>query len=246
MANAPPSVDPSNEDSLQGVFDTVLRKFLQQTDDMLPARVISYDRDTNRAQVQPMVAMLTTAGEQVARAQIASVPVLLLGGGGHMLSFNLKPGDFGWVKANDRDISMFLQSWSGGPPNTRRMHTFEDALFIPDAMRSYTINGEDDEAVVLQTLDGNIRISLNDTRVKVTAGANDIEINETDISITAPTINLNGNIAQGGGGSAANVSITASASITITAPVVTINGRNFNTHQHTGVTVGAGNTGGIV
>lgn len=212
--NAPPSIDPSNEDSLQGVFESVLKKALQKTDDMMPARVVSYDRTTNRAQVQPMVAMLTTAGAQVARAQIASVPVLLLGGGGHMLSFNLKPGDFGWIKANDRDISMFLQSWSGGPPNTYRMHSFEDSLFIPDAMRGFTVPAGQEEAANLQSLDGSCRVSLGADYVELAAAGGVARIDATGFHFTGGTF--------------------------------IINGINFGTHHHTGVTVGGGVTGGPV
>lgn len=246
LENAPPSGDPADKDSVTGLLNTVLQKFVQSNlDDMLPARVISYDRNTNRASVQPIVSMMTTAGQQVARASVGSVPVLLLGGGGMMLGFNLKAGDFGWLKANDRDISMFLQSYNVGPPNTRRMHSFEDGLFIPDAVRGFTINGEDNENAVLQTLDGSIRIALWDDRVKITAGDNHFEITETDATIQAPTINLNGNVTSTGGGGTANLSLSASASISLNAPVVTINGRNFMGHTHNGVQPGAGNSGGV-
>lgn len=192
MANAPPSVNPANEDSLQGVFDTVLRKFLQQTDDMLPAVVRTFDRDTNRAQVQPMIAMLTTNGEQVQRAQLASVPVLLLGGGGHMLSFNLKAGDFGWIKANDRDISLFMQSATGGPPNTRRMHSFEDALFIPDAMRNFTVPVGQEDAVNLQTLDGQYRVSIGDEYVQLSSPGGKLTLTPTGFNWTGGAFVING------------------------------------------------------
>lgn len=244
--NAPPSIDPADDDSLLGMANTILRKFLQRVDDMLPARVVSYDRATNRASLAPMVALLTTAGTQVARAQVASVPVLLLGGGGHMLSFNLKPGDFGWLKACDRDISLFLQSWGSGPPNTLRMHTFEDSLFIPDAMRGYAINGEDEANVVLQTLDGKYRIAVSDDHVKITAGQAHVMIEDAQVTIQAAQINLNGNVSSGGGPGTPDLHLTASNSITLTAPAITLNGRQWDTHVHTQVQPGAGNSGPIL
>lgn len=190
--NAPPSVDPANQDSLEGVFSTILRKFLQRTDDMLPARVVSYDRTTNRATVQPVVSLLTTAGTQLARATVGSVPVLLLGGGGHMLSFNLQAGDLGWIKASDRDISMFLQSFNVGPPNTQRMHSFEDALFIPDAMRGYTIAPEDDSAVSLQTLDGTYKVVVGTNHVTLKAGATTFTLGSGGASYTGGPFIING------------------------------------------------------
>lgn len=190
--NAPPSRDPANDDSLQGLFDTVLGKFLQGIDDMLPARVISYDRPSNRAVIAPMVALLTTSGAHVPRASVASVPVLLLGGGGNMLSFNLKAGDMGWLKANDRDISLFLQNPEVTGPNTLRKHSFEDAMFIPDALRGFTIAAEDLENTTLQTLDGKYRISLWSDRVKITADTTTFEVSATGVNFNGVSFKING------------------------------------------------------
>lgn len=167
--NAPPSQNYANYDSLQGVFNTVLRKTLMATDDMLPAQIIAYDRATNRAQVQPLIIAVTTLGERLVRAQIASLPVLQLSAGGVMLSFNLNPGDMGWIKSNDRDISLFKQSCESSVPNTKRLHSFEDAIFIPDAMNDYFIAPQDLNNAILQTKDGIVCIALWPTQLKITA-----------------------------------------------------------------------------
>jgi hypothetical protein len=66
--NAPPSSDPADDDSMAGVLRSVFRKFLQQTDDMLPAVVVAYNRAKNRATVAPCVHVLTTSGQQSCRA----------------------------------------------------------------------------------------------------------------------------------------------------------------------------------
>jgi hypothetical protein len=245
-----------------GMLNTVLRKFLQATDDMLPAKVVSYDRDSNRAVLQPMVAMLTTEGATVSRAQVQGVPVLRIGGGGHVLAFNLKEGDFGWIKANDRDISLFAQSFSATAPNTTRFHSFEDALFIPDAMKDVVIKGEDDENAVFQTIDGKYRIALWDDRIKITADNTTVELKTGTAEITAPltmTINapnilLNGNVTSGGGAGTPNLVLAASASITMSAPAIAINSANlvingtrYDSHHHaSAVGTGGSQTGGIV
>lgn len=174
----PLSGDPANDDGLVGVLLTAIQKSLQQTDDMLPAVVIAYDRATNRATVRPQIRMRTTNGDHVTRAQIASVPVLNIGGGGFLLSFPIKAGDLGWIKASDRDISLYLQGGAEQEegPNTKRMHSFQDGLFIPDTLRQFTIDGEDAERVVLQSLDGTTRIALGDGLIRiVTPGAVEIE-----------------------------------------------------------------------
>ena len=165
-----PSIDPANDSGdFLGAMKHILNKELQQLDGMLPAKVISFDRTRNRATVQPMVMLLTTSGTTVQRATIASVPVYQIGGGGFILNFNLKAGDLGWIKANDRDISLFLQGYNISAPNTVRKQSFSDAVFYPDVMRGYTIAGEDAENAVLQNLDGSVKISLSQTGVKITA-----------------------------------------------------------------------------
>lgn len=259
--NAPPSRDPADLGDLAGMVRQVLGKFLQGVDDCLPARVLAYDRATNRAQVQPIIAMLDTNDRIVPRAAVASVPVLVMGAGGFVLSFPVKPGDLGWIKANDRDISLFLQAYAEAAPNTLRKHSFEDAVFIPDAMRGYTIAGEDADAVVLQSLDGSARVSLSADRVKVK--------HPTEVVVEAPLATFTGNVQVDG---ALNVTgqITGEAGlavatfiswaaglatgstggdlaipgdVTATGDVVGA-GISLSTHVHSGVTTGAGNTGG--
>lgn len=167
-ANTPPSIDPANYSSLLGVFRVALGKFLQGTDDMLPGIVIAYNRTTNRAQVQPLIQMVTTNGTLLPRAQIASVPVEIPGGGSALMSFNLVPGNLGWIKANDRDISLFKQYYNQQAPNTKRLHSFEDAVFIPDIMTGYTINAEDAANAVFQNAAGTVCLALWPTQFKMT------------------------------------------------------------------------------
>jgi len=231
--HANPSRDPANDDSLLGMARQVLDKFLQQIDDCLPARVVSYDRTANRAMVVPLVKLLTTDNRQVGRAQIAAVPVMQFGGNGVALSFDLKAGDLGWIKANDRDISLILQAYKDNAPNTLRKHSFQDAVFIPDVMHGLTIAGEDAHNAVLQTLDGSVKVAIWPDRVKITAGALVAEIGPANITLT-----------NGGSG----MSMT-SAGTTFTGHVAFPNGASvggieFGAHKHTGVQTGGGTSGG--
>lgn len=234
MATTPhanPSRDPANSDSLLGMARQVLDKFLQNVDDMLPARVLSYDRTTNRATVVPMVKVLTTDGRQVGRAQVASVPVMRFGGAGAVLSFNLQAGDLGWIKANDRDISLVLQGYQDSGPNTLRKHSFQDAVFVPDVMTGVTIASEDEGNAVLQTLDGSVKIALWPDRIKLAAGSVSVVIGPTGITVA-------GNVNFGG-----DLSVTGHSTLTGGAE---IGGIEFGTHEHTGVVPGGSNTGGPV
>jgi len=229
--HAPPSRDPANDASLLGMARQILDKFLMGVDDMLPARVVSYDRATNRATVVPMVKMLTTDNRQVDRAQIASVPVFRFGGGGFALSFNLKAGDLGWIKANDRDISLITQSYTDHAPNTLRKHSFQDAVFIPDVMTGLTVAGEDADAAVLQNLAGTVKIAVHADKVKVTAGALAVTVGPSGVVIDA-NVTING-------------TLTATGASTLSGGA-TIAGIAFGSHKHTGVQPGGGQSGGPV
>jgi len=179
MKNANPSVDPANYDSLTGAFREIFSKLMSNTDGMLPAQVIAYNAGPPaQVQVKPLIKIITTTGETLSRPVIADLPVFQLGGGGFLINFPLQPGDLGWIVANDRDISLFLQSYEESPPNTFRKKSFSDALFIPNVLTNYTIAGEDSANMVLQNLEGTVKLSLGTSQIK----------------IQAPTIILDGNI----------------------------------------------------
>lgn len=223
-----PSKDPADDGTLGGAFRAVFKKMLQNVDGMLPARVIQYDRVSNMATVQPIVAVLTTDGAKVSRAQIARVPVLCLGAGGYLINFPVKAGDLGWIEASDRDISLAMQGLKEAQPNTVRLHSFEDGRFIPDIFNTYTIAGDvgaDD--MVIQNLDGTVRIIVGPDRIRA--------VHPTLIEIEAPDVKLIGDL-EVTGTSLLTGYVTATAGAEIA-------GIDFETHTHSGVDPGAGNSG---
>lgn len=168
--NSPPSKNPADSGTLVGLLRFALAKHLQHVDDMLPAQVVAYDAATNTAKVQPLISFVTTDNQLVSRAQVASVPVLQLSAGGYAMRFPISTGDLGWIKANDRDISVFKQTGQVAAPNTQRKHSFEDALFIPQAAWSALNISEDDaQNLVFQTYDGSVKIAITPTLIYMLA-----------------------------------------------------------------------------
>lgn len=226
-----PNKDASNDGSLSGVLGDWIKHYIRENlDDMLPARVVSYDDASNRATVQILVAMKTTEGKKVSRANFPNVHVFRFGGGGFFLRFPLKSGDFGWIKANDRDISLvFQRGGSEDIPNTERLHSFSDAVFIPDTIKGWTIN--DSDAVVFQSMSGDVCIALHDDKITIDA--------PDRVDITAPDIKLKGNVEIEGG-----LTTHGGAGIALTGGSITHNGTNIgDTHTHSGVQSGGSNTG---
>ena len=182
-----PSKDPADEGTLGGAFRAVFRKMMMSADGMLPATVVAYDRASNTATVRPIVALLTTSGAKVPRAQIARIPVLALGGGGFVVNFPLQPGNRGWIEASDRDISLFMQSMQDDEaPNTTRLHSFEDGRFIPDIFGEYDVSAVADDAMTIQSLDGTVRIEVSPSKILMVAP--DVQIDTLSlIHISEPT-----------------------------------------------------------
>lgn len=229
-----PNQDSADDGSMAGVLKAWLRSYIRENlDDMLPARVVSYDDQTNRAVVQPLIMMGTTDGQKVSRPPISSVPVFRFGGGGFFIRFPIKAGDFGWLKANDRDVSLMfqrggLEDW----PNTERLHSFSDAMFFPDTLKDWAVDGENADALVIQSMDGSVCMALHDGQLTFKAPAAKFEIPDTE---WIGNIKLTGNLSTAGG----NVDMSGGA--------LTHNGKNIGfDHSHDGVQPGSGNSGGPI
>lgn len=189
----PPSRNPANDDGLLGALRIALQKHQQSVDGRLPVRVVSHDRATNRVSVEHQIQIRTTDGQFINRSRVASVPALVLGAGGFFINFDIQPGNLGWIQACDRDISLFLQGYQKSPPNDGRLHDFSSGVFIPDVMTGYTINADDDGAMVIQNTAGTVRLSLSDSRIKAVVGGVDVlTLTNTAATFGVPIIDSNG------------------------------------------------------
>lgn len=222
MIESTPNIDAADDGDMGAIMGAWLKTYIRENlDDMLPAKVISYDDATNRATVQPLIMVGTTDGQKISRAGVFGVPVFRFGGGGFFMRFPIKPGDFGWLKANDRDTSLMfqrggLEDW----PNTERLHSFSDAMFFPDSLKGWAISGANANALVLQSLDGTVCLSMHAGKV----------------AIDAPLIEINGNVAITG-----DLVVTGDTGI---GGALSNNGMNVGfSHVHGGVQTGSGNTG---
>ena len=229
-----PNSKQAQQGSLAGQLKGALSKWLrEEVDDMLPARVVSYDDASNRAVIQPLVMIGTTSGAKVSRASLPNIPVFRFGSGQFFMRFPIKPGDFGWLKANDKDISLIMQAQGQQEdwPNTERLHDFSDAMFFPDCVRGWLIDGANVDAAVWQSLDGNVCISLHGDKVNIKAPklvaeiASSTTINSPTVTINSSSTKINGTVAINGGS-------------------LTHNGTNVgDTHIHPGVMSGPATTG---
>lgn len=183
-----PVNDQANTGSLAGLNKEMLVKWLrEEIDDCLPARVVSYDDQTNRAVIRPIVQLGLSDGSKLSRAQISNIPVYRFGGGGFFMRFPVKPGDLGWLKANDRDISLVMQAGGGEDwPNTKRLHSFSDAVFFPDTFKQWVIDAANADAAVWQSLEGTVCIALADDGVTISVGGVSWKMSASGIDMVTP------------------------------------------------------------
>lgn len=180
MNETSPSRKPGMGSDMSDVFALGFRKEMLDVDDMLPAKIVAWDKGKNRAQVEILYLVTMTDGSVNPMLAPAEVPTLVLGGGDLCLCWPLKAGDLGWIKSADRDISLFLQEYNAQPGNTPRIHTFEDAMFIPDVMKDFVM--VDGAAACLQTKDGSTGIAIKSGNILLKVGDN------TTVMTTAGTV----------------------------------------------------------
>ena len=184
-----------NVSSEKGDLTSNLRLFFESfikenLDDMLPCKVVTHNRNTNRVDLQPLIMLKATDGSKINRQVIKNIPVFRFGGGGFFISIPIKVGDFGWIKANDRDISLMIQSGGNTDiPNTKRLHSFNDGLFFPDTLKDWVINGKNANALVISSLDGSTCIAVDNGRVEI--DTQDLIINATNIQFNSSSFRHN-------------------------------------------------------
>jgi phage baseplate assembly protein gpV len=209
----------------------------------IPAIVQSFNSTAMTCEVQPTITGLMQKPDgsyfDVRMPLLLDCPVFFPSGGGVTLTFPIKPGDECLVIFSSRCIDSWWQLGGIQGQAEYRMHDISDGFVFAGVRSQPRAFDVDTTAAQLRSDDGQAFIELNPTthnihaetpaNVTVNAGGNIAATAGGSATVTAPTINLVG-----------NVNITGNLNIGGT----TIgNGINLNTHVHVGVQPGGGNTG---
>lgn len=215
----------NDDDSLTGAFNVINNYINKKMQNSLPVKVTKVSSDRKFVDVQPQILVVDADGGTKIRGEIKGIPVVTLGAGNFLISFNISVGDLGWIESSDRDISLFKQSYDQSKPNTKRMHNFSDSRFVPDVMTGFEIAVEDAGALVIQNKAGNIKIALDE---------DEIRIKKDDITLVLSGNSVTG-IAPGGfdlNGFTIDASGAAESPVSLTAPSAVINGKELAEHDH--------------
>ena len=215
----------NDDDLLTGAFNVMFNHINKKMQNSLPVKVTKVSADRKFVNVQPQILVVDSEGGTIIRGEIKGIPVITSGAGNFLISFNITVGDLGWIETSDRDISLFKQSYDQSKPNTKRMHNFSDARFIPDVMTGFDIAEEDAGALVIQNKAGNIKIALDEGEIRIKKDDVTLVLSgDTVTGVAAGGFNLNGFLIAADG--------AAESPASITAPSAVINSKELAEHKH--------------
>ena len=212
----------------------------------LPGIIQSFDPVAMTCECQPTITGLARNPDGTYRTiqmpLLLDCPVFFPGGGGATLTFPIKPGDECLVIFASRCIDSWWQQGGVQGQAEYRMHDLSDGFIFAGVRSQPRRFNVDTDAVQLRSDDGLAYIELNPTTknihvetpasISANAGANINATAGASANITAPVINLNGDV-------------TINGDLDITGETIG-GGINLNTHIHTDVTPGPGNSGGPI
>lgn len=187
--------------SLPKVFQIAVDSRLADVNTCLPGEVVSYDRDTQTAKIQPSLKIKYADGSLVDRPIINRVPVQFSGTQEIKIHFDLKPGDTGILVFSQRSLDKWKETGGVVSPDDSRKFNLSDAYFLPGARPAATpfpLEGKGAaNSLVLINKEAFIEVTT-DGKFKITNGTEELldlidqaldEIISTEDSLNKDTVN---------------------------------------------------------
>lgn len=186
---------------VQAIEDTVYDILYNEVHTMIPAVVVSYDSKKGVVEADPVgTYYLADSDVCMEYPRVYDVPVVFpMTSAGVGFAFPVKKGDYGLLIISETDI----EEWRTGSESDGEMHyDLASGIFIPGLLQkgnSLTEYATLHDAVVLKH------------------GSNMVAVNKSEVTITAPSIKINGNLKVSGtlnsGSISSSGSISASGSV---------------------------------
>ncbi len=210
------------------LLDVLSRQSENQRQDIhtaLPARLISCDGHS--ATVELMITHLMKDGGSITLPPLVDVPVGFYRGGGFCVTVPLKEGDEGLAIFSERCIDGWYASGKQSVPLDTRFHDLSDAFFLPmGSSQPNKIPDYSSDSLSMQTDDGSTFIRMKKGKILIQG-----DIEHTGNNTQEGNTLINGNHSVKGNSESSGGSIKH-------------NGKNIgDTHTHSGVETGHGNTG---
>lgn len=208
--NSPWSMNTTVFQNRSLFFKTLMGSVIDRISVSMPCQIISYDRDTHVATVQPMLNYKVKGCNDSVCAPMR-IEILRLMAGDFLIDFPIKNGDTGWVFAVDKDCYAVKELSKPALPAGSQINCYKTGFWIPDQWgnnQKLGISSIDEGRLVIMHKSGNQKIAI---------GVDDIEIKGT--------IKVTGNVTIDG-------KLDVSGKITETGAGVTL---STHTHKENGV-----------
>ena len=165
----------------------------------MPATIVSFDPHTMTAKVRPSISAFHIqpdgSRKEMQITQLEDVPVHFPGGGGHSLTFPVKPGDECQLLFQERSIDNWHQLGGTRLPNDWRMHDINDAICQVGVRSQPNTLAQKGGAVAtdgvqLRSDDGKRYITIKDAgeEVDIVIPQVSIQAKDNNVTVTAPGV----------------------------------------------------------
>ena len=207
----------------------------------IPGIINAFDPQTQKVSATPAInAKYVSPDGKVSYIQypmITNIPLAISRGAGMSFTQPITVGYPCTLIFSQRSIDNFVEEGTysnpveGPNPRTSSIRCMDltDAMCFPGVItQADKISGYSTDAFELRSDDGKVKVSVK---------ANSLTLKQDSATIEM----IGGNITM----SAATINVTGTEAINITSPATVIDGKPFLGHQHSGVSTGGSNTGGV-
>jgi hypothetical protein len=201
----------------------------------MPGVVVSFDPDAQTVIVRPAITEnVINAGQLETRTllNLEDVPICVPRGGGYSFTLPIAAGDECLVIFADMDIGAW---WEAGAATQAQNQIHERRHVCADC---FAILGTWSQPRVLANY------SMSSAQMRNDAGTVLVDLAANQASVIAPTVRVTATSVANV--QAPTVNVAGSTAVNITGGHCSIDGRNFLTHEHSGVATGAGVSGPVV
>lgn len=159
----------------------------------LPGRVLAYDDELQRAQVECGIQMSLGGGEYATLPVLENVPVRFSGSADWVVFHELPAGTEGFIHFSQRSVDNWIDRGGPVPPSDGRLFDLTDAFFSPGYRSAVTrIAGLPALGIGLSNKDGSTFIHLSDSGIKFSVGDQVMELTSAGLTLDVTNMTNNG------------------------------------------------------
>eukprot|EP00914_Ancora_sagittata_P035001 GHVO01070583.1.p3 GENE.GHVO01070583.1~~GHVO01070583.1.p3 ORF type:complete len:192 (+),score=3.26 GHVO01070583.1:1095-1670(+) len=149
---------------LMQMMDNNFKYNIDKVHTSIPAKVVSYDADTQQATVEIVVSSLDV------KTLVVAVPVQQYGGSSWIIDIEVNKDDTGIVIFSKESIENWLIDGREGVPDKDHTFNLNDAVFIPGFRNEPNKYDADNNGITLRNKAGTIKLKLTDSGLELEGG----------------------------------------------------------------------------